>query len=482
MSKFSLNQKISLVVAILSCGILFVAAVGLFNLRKIGNVVTYITEVQFTSVTEAMKLKDAFHSQMIYERNYVLFYHILEKRTNNSAQIAKLDVEIRKMITARSEKAGSEEAASLQSFLETYNKWAENDKVLQKVTGEENGMAQALNLISTVGRDTRIAGDKALEDINAFHLAKLEEQKKTASEALGAALNMMLWGALGAIAIGIILAAGTLSSLSKAINQVLENLANNARQVNQSANQIASASEGLSQSSTEQASSLEETVATIEELTAMVKINADNANAATKLVEGTQSSAEGGEKRILGLLDAMKTIDADSKKIQEITGVVDDIAFQTNLLALNAAVEAARAGDQGKGFAVVAEAVRSLALRSSEAAKDISSLINSSVERIQDGYVRANESVDSLTEIVSSVKKVSNLNSEIATATVEQSNGITQIGKAMNQLDTVTQSNAAASEEAAASSQELATQAQFLNEVVGKLELAIKGDRARKAS
>ena len=210
----------------------------------------------------------------------------------------------------------------------------------------------------------------------------------------------------------------------------------------------------------------------------MVKVNADNASAATKLVEGTQSSAEGGEKRILALLEAMKTIDADSKKIQEITGVVDDIAFQTNLLALNAAVEAARAGDQGKGFAVVAEAVRTLALRSSDAAKDISNLINSSVERIQTGYSRANESVESLTEIVSSVKRVSVLNSEIATATQEQSNGIAQIGKAMNQLDTVTQNNAAASEEAAASSQELASQAEFLNKVVGHLEVAIKGRKA----
>jgi methyl-accepting chemotaxis protein len=482
MSKLSLNQKISVIISVLSLGIILVAGVGLFNLKKIGTVVDRITEVQFKSVTEAMSLKDSFHSQMIYERNYILFHHIPEKRANNAEQISKLDKAIRDLVAVRLTKSDADEVASLKSFLATYDTWVENDKAVQKVMSEEGGLEKALKLVSSVGRDTRLAGDKALDEISKNNEAQLAEQEVFTAKAISQALQVMMWGSLGAILAGVLLAFFTLKNLTQAINQVLAHLGDNAHQVNQAASQIATASEGLSQSTTEQASSLEETVATIEELTAMVKVNADNASAATKLAAGTQNSAEVGEKKILSLLDAMKIIDQDSKKIREITGVVDDIAFQTNLLALNAAVEAARAGDQGKGFAVVAEAVRGLALRSSEAAKDISNLINSSVERIQDGYIRVNESVTSLSEIVTSVKKVSGLNSEIATAAAEQSNGITQIGKAMNQLDAVTQGNAAASEEAAASSQELASQAQVLNTVVAELRRAIKGSESEKAA
>lgn len=475
MKQLSLSQKMSLIVAILCAGIVGVAGVGLYNLNRVGAVVSNVTDVQFKSVVEALNLKDAFHGQMIYERNYVLFYSNLEKRANNSAQIKKLDTEIRAIVTSRMQLADAAEKSSLDKFLATYNRWVDNDLEIQKIMADEDGHQKALGLISSVGRDTRLDGDKALDEILVHHQSQLELQKKQSAEAISSTFQILIWTGSAVILLGVLLAAMTLRKMSAAISNVLRNLGENAFQVNHTATQIATASQGLSQSATEQASSLEETVATIEELTAMVRINAENAASATDLAEGTRRSAEEGEKKIQGLLEAMKDIDLDSKKIQEITSVVDDLAFQTNLLALNAAVEAARAGEQGKGFAVVAEAVRTLALKSSDAAKDISNLINSSVERIQAGFERANESVESLTEIVGSVKKVSSLNSEIASATSEQSNGITQIGKAMNQLDTVTQENAAASEQAAASSQELAGQATVLNNVVEELRVAIKG-------
>ena len=182
-----------------------------------------------------------------------------------------------------------------------------------------------------------------------------------------------------------------------------------------------------------------------------------------------------GEREIRNLIESMKDISQSSKKIEEIINVIDDIAFQTNLLALNAAVEAARAGEQGKGFAVVAEAVRGLAQRSASAAKDITALIQDSVSKIDRGSKIVDNSGNALKTIVTSVKKVSDLNNEIATASAEQANGISQISKAMNALDTSTQQNAAASEEVAATSEEMSSQAESLRNLVANLSLIVNG-------
>jgi methyl-accepting chemotaxis protein len=243
--------------------------------------------------------------------------------------------------------------------------------------------------------------------------------------------------------------------ISRSVGDIATRLTEAGGNVASSVEQLSQAGNTLSQSSTESAASLEETVAALEEMSSMVQMNSDNAKQAASLAMSSRDSAERGEKEIQNLIKSMNEISTSSKKIEEIISVIDDIAFQTNLLALNAAVEAARAGEQGKGFAVVAEAVRALAQRSASSAKDIAALIKTSVEQVQHGSTIADKSGEVLGNIVTSIKKVSDLNSEIAAASSEQTTGIQQISKAMNQLDQSSQSNAASAEEIAATTGEI---------------------------
>lgn len=308
-----------------------------------------------------------------------------------------------------------------------------------------------------------------------YHDLALKTKEKGAAEAASASFGLVILVILSGVFIGLAVGYIFAQRISRSIGLLAESLGEGADEVSSSAATIASSSQGLSSSATEQASSLEETVATMEELTAMVRQNTDNAKQAASLASSTREIAMKGEREIKTLIDSINSISADSKKIEEITTVIDDIAFQTNLLALNAAVEAARAGEQGKGFAVVAEAVRSLAQRSSLAAKDIAELIKNSVEKIEIGSKQASQGGAVLGEIVNSVKKVADLNNEISNASDEQNAGILQISQAMSQLDQITQSNAASSEETASSAEKLFSQSKALSSSVTALEHVITG-------
>ncbi|MEN0058865.1 MAG: methyl-accepting chemotaxis protein [Bdellovibrio sp.] len=269
--------------------------------------------------------------------------------------------------------------------------------------------------------------------------------------------------------------------ISQSVGSIAHRLSESNTQVAAAVVQLNGAGNNLSQSSTAAAASLEETVAALEEMTSMVKMNSDNAKQAAALSASSRDAAETGEQEIQTLIESMTEISKSSKKIEEIISVIDDIAFQTNLLALNAAVEAARAGEQGKGFAVVAEAVRALAQRSAAAAKDITGLIKDSVAQIGQGSQIADKSGAVLSNIVNSVKKVSDLNNEIAAASSEQTTGIQQIGKAMNQLDQSSQSNAASAEEIAATSSEISSLAHSAQNLTLELNDVILGSNKETA-
>jgi methyl-accepting chemotaxis protein-1 (serine sensor receptor) len=235
--------------------------------------------------------------------------------------------------------------------------------------------------------------------------------------------------------------------------------------------QIATGNADLSQRTEEQASSLEETASSMEELTSTVKQNADNAQQANQLAISASGVAVKGGEVISKVVDTMKSITDSSRKISDIIGVIDGIAFQTNILALNAAVEAARAGEQGRGFAVVAAEVRSLAQRSAAAAKEIKTLIEDSVNKVQDGSKLVAEAGNTTQEIVTSIKRVTDIMAEISAASLEQSSGIEQVNTAITQMDDVTQQNAALVEQAAAAAESLEEQAQQMVEVVTRFKL-----------
>ncbi|HEY6517372.1 MAG TPA: methyl-accepting chemotaxis protein [Steroidobacteraceae bacterium] len=266
--------------------------------------------------------------------------------------------------------------------------------------------------------------------------------------------------------------------LAESLVEIVARVKDAAREIALGAEEITAGNSNLSMRTEEQATSLEETASSMEEMTTTVKQNADNAAQANQLASAARDQAEQGGTVVGKAVDAMSGINESAKKIADIIGVIDEIAFQTNLLALNAAVEAARAGEQGRGFAVVASEVRSLAGRSATAAKEIKTLIEDSVRKVEDGSGLVTRSGRTLGEIVTSVKKVSDIVAEIAAASREQSSGIEQVNRAVVQMDELTQQNAALVEQATAASQAMAGQVRELNEMLARYDFGTQSAAA----
>jgi methyl-accepting chemotaxis protein len=339
---------------------------------------------------------------------------------------------------------------------------------------------------SADGRTIRACG--SLSDVHdqktiTLNAAQSAAEDKATTAALGAALKAL---ANGDLSFRITQTFPVkYESLKVSFNESTESLARALRgfkeaatEVTRGAGEIEEGNQNLSQRTEQQASSLEETASSMDQMTTNVRQNAGNAETANQLALAARGQADTGVAVVATAIKAMGEINQSSKKIGDIIGVVEEIAFQTNLLALNAAVEAARAGDQGRGFAVVAGEVRSLAGRSAIAAKEIKSLIRDSLQKVEEGSSLVSESGQTLERIVGSVKKVSDIIAELAAGSQEQLSGIEQVNRAVTQLDQMTQQNAALVEEASAASKSMASRSQAMSEMLERYHLG-QGEQPR---
>ena len=337
----------------------------------------------------------------------------------------------------------------------TESAYAANRNIMLLAGAVAVGLAFGLALLITRGLTRALGGEPA---------QLTQAAQRVASGDLGTVL-----GAQAAPA-GSVLA--SLGDMQAKLAQVVGQVRSASDSMATGSAQIASGNADLSQRTELQASNLQQTAASMEEMNATVKNNADTARQATVLATSASAAAEKGGQVVGQVVATMDDITTSSKKIADIIGVIDGIAFQTNILALNAAVEAARAGEQGRGFAVVASEVRNLAQRSAEAAKEIKALIGASVAKVEAGSKLVADAGENMGDIVAQVKRVANLIAEISAATVEQTSGIGQVSAAVNQLDQATQQNAALVEESAAAAESLKQQASHLASVVGAFKMS----------
>ncbi len=365
------------------------------------------------------------------------------------------------------------------------------------VTGMDRPVAEALSAISKTADDgatrlrdimarmnrqgmvvCRVSMDKALGV-----LGKLVEISSSAAanecNAADTQAGLLKTVSIGAMIAGVVLALGLGVIISRGINKTLRRIAASlsagSEQTSSASSQVSSASQSLAQGASEQAAALEETTSSLEEMSSMTRKNADTAQQAAALSTETKTAAAKGNEAMIKMSTAINEIAKSAGETAKIIKTIDEIAFQTNLLALNAAVEAARAGEAGKGFAVVAEEVRNLAIRSAEAAKNTATLIEGSVTSSRNGVAISAEVAVMLEDITTAATKVNGLIGEIAAASSEQAEGIGQISTAVNEMDKVTQSNAANAEESASAAEELSAQAVELGAMVDQLLAMVNG-------
>lgn len=470
-----MNLRAKLVALTLSCIVLIAVSMSLVSYLQMRTSVSAVDDMNngFVKVLLIQDLQSSFKTQIQEWKNVLIrgadpaardrYFSSFTKKRDNIESTSRV---LEKLLSA-------DEKEMLTEFLKAEAELVTNysQAKIHHLDGINFDMKAADHAVKGMDRKVLDPLDKLTETLsNSSKVASAQSQKTIQS-----------YFQTGLLASGLVSLIAALATwffahrLAKTLETVNQGLNDSGNYVASTSSIMSTSSQQLSSASVEAASSLEETLASLEEIASMIERNSKNAHDSGLLSKKSQDVAVRGEQEVQRLISEMKAISEGSRRIEEITSVIDDIAFQTNLLALNAAVEAARAGEQGKSFSVVADAVRALAQKSAVAAKDINDLIKDNVERIAAGAEIADQSGLVLKEIVENVTRVAEINSEIASASREQTQGIQQISKAMTQLDEASQLNAASAEETAASSAEMSTQAQQLKNYVETLTVLIDG-------
>jgi methyl-accepting chemotaxis protein len=478
---------------------------------RMGATVNAIVQVA-DEVNTQNRLRTELLRQVEAEKNFLLAGET--KYVDLHRQLRRANDALIKSELARAEAQGDTTArASLQSLAEAYADYGSSfDEVVEMVNAQKTDAAIFHSITRSSPKAERMLA--VSDELHEQHAARVRLESERAAEAVRNAHLFMLGLSAAAMMIAILLGVATSRHVTRPVQQlcamlkdlaegegdltarlpvarhdeigqmarwfnlfvekldgIVTQVAEAAEWTGVTAQQLATASQQLSSGAQEQASSLEETAASLEEITATVRQNADNARQANQLATASRDTADKGRQVVTSAVGAMGEINVAAAQIADIINVFDDIAFQTNLLALNAAVEAARAGEQGRGFAVVAAEVRSLAQRSATAAKEIKGLIQDSAHKVRAGSTLVDTSGKTLEEIVTSVRRVTDIIAEISAASQEQSQGIDQVNRAVTQMDHVTQLTAAQTEQVSAMAQSLASQAGQLQGLVGRFKL-----------
>lgn len=516
MKNLSLNMKVGFIIGIMCVSACGIGYLGVSKMGEINELLDLISGPATKRDQLTSLIQDYQRQNVIANREF-----LLATSDEDRAKFEKDYTDARQGINdsvAEYEALANDKG---KAILAVYKEHSDKLSVINRkvrALAREGKMADVRHVLDTEEAPEKAEALKALKAMNELTASELEQYTKEAHEDYKDGKKLVLIIIVASILFSVVLSIIIMRAVSKAIDAVISSLDENSSQVSSAANQISSASQQLSQAATEQAASLEETAASVEEMNSMINKNSENAKNVSNVAGQSHETAVNGKDAVNKMIQSMDEINTSNthimeqvnesnnqiaeivKVITEIgnkTKVINDIVFQTKLLSFNASVEAARAGEHGKGFAVVAEEVGNLAQMSGNAAKEISTMLESSIHKvesivndtktkverlIQEGKVKvetgtevARQCGEVLEEIVKKVGTATEMAGEISTATSEQARGIQEITKAMAQLDQVTQQNAATSEEAASSAEELSAQAESLKSVVNVLIQTIKG-------
>ena len=479
-SKMSLGKKLILSFVVVSAFTIIVGIVGIRNMFTIKDLMGQMYEKDLLGISDLKEANINLLNVVRSEKNIMLANSEDERQKcmANGEKSLKLYEE---NIAKSKQTIHSDKGRELFSKLEKANQeWASVHRQVLDMAKKDAipERRESVDLSNGLAREKLSTVEELITGISNLKADSAREDSLEAANTYSSSRTFAIGLSAGAFLLGILMGFWITRGITHPINRIIDGLHQAADQVASAAGQVSSASQSLAEGSSEQAASVEETSSSLEEMSSMTKQNASNAGQADLLMKQASQVVSRANTSMSQLTVSMQEISKASEETSKIIKTIDEIAFQTNLLALNAAVEAARAGEAGAGFAVVADEVRNLAMRAADAAKNTAALIEGTVKKVTDGTALVKVTNDAFMEAASSTRKVGELVGEIAAASNEQAQGISQVNIAVTEMDKVTQQNAATAEESASASEELNAQAEEMKSFVAELTEVVGGNAA----